>query len=382
MAECCHAHDPPRLGGGDPGSPRQHRRLGRTTTPSPNTANCASPSPAHTSNTPTAPRSSSSPTRPGPAPRSAPKTTGSSTSPTARRRASPRSSSTASRPWRTAPTDREGRTAYSIKDGKLVPNEAFFKRLDARLKAINDAGLLAVPVLVWAHKKGDAGFDLTEEQVIALVKFEVDRYRDAKCLFILAGDARYNATEAARVEADRPRGVPGLPRPARHHAPDRHELPLEGVGRREVADRARLPERSRRRCQHGEVDSFRPGRPNTANGRQFTRPVINLEPPYEGHVAYQSRKPHSAYNVRRAVYQSLLATPVAGFTYGGHGVWSWNTKPGEEPTDHQGTGPAKIWKDAPRPPGATQMGYVRQFFESLPWTELRPAQSMVGAGQR
>src|SRR5262245_21075618 len=45
-------------------------------------------------------------------------------------------------PWRTAATDLEGRTAYDIKDGKLVPNELYFKRLDARLKAINDAGLL------------------------------------------------------------------------------------------------------------------------------------------------------------------------------------------------------------------------------------------------
>jgi hypothetical protein len=127
-------------------------------------------------------------------------------------------------PWRTAPTDREGRTSYSIKDGKLVPNEAFFQQLDARLKAINDVGLLAVPVLAWAHKKGDAGFDLAEEQVITL------------------------------VEAHRPRRLQGPPRLARHHAPDRHELPLERLGGRKVAHRAWLPERPRRRRQHGEVD--------------------------------------------------------------------------------------------------------------------------------
>ena len=87
----------------------------------------------------------------------------------------------------TAPTDAEGHTAYDLKDGKLVPNEAFFRRLDARLKAVNDAGLLAVPVLAWAHKKGDAGFDLPEDQLVTLIKFEVARYKDAHCLFILAG---------------------------------------------------------------------------------------------------------------------------------------------------------------------------------------------------
>jgi hypothetical protein len=112
------------------------------------------------------------------------------------------------------------------------------------------------------------------------------------------------------------------------------------------------------------------------------RPVINLEPPYEGHVAYQSRRPHSAYSVRRAVYWSLLSAPVAGVTYGGHGVWSWHTKPGEEPTDHKGTGPAKTWKEALSLPGATDMGYVRKLFESVPWTQLEPAPELVSRGEK
>src|SRR5262249_9119931 len=84
--------------------------------------------------------------------------------------------------------------------------------------------------------------------------------------------------------------------------------------------------------------------PPAVDGRRTgaPRPVITLDPPYEGHNGYQSRTPHSAYNVRRAVYWSLLSGPVAGFTYGGHGVWSWHTKPGEQPTDHTGTGVAKV----------------------------------------
>src|SRR5436305_14694898 len=32
-------------------------------------------------------------------------------------------------PWRTAPTDAEGRTAHDLKDGKLAPTAAFFARL-------------------------------------------------------------------------------------------------------------------------------------------------------------------------------------------------------------------------------------------------------------
>src|SRR5436309_6446995 len=31
-------------------------------------------------------------------------------------------------PWRTAPTDAAGRTSYAVKDGKLVPDAAFYKQ--------------------------------------------------------------------------------------------------------------------------------------------------------------------------------------------------------------------------------------------------------------
>ena len=82
--------------------------------------------------------------------------------------------------------------------------------------------------------------------------------------------------------------------------------------------------------------------------------------------------------MRRAVYWSLLAAPVAGVTYGGHGVWSWHTKPGEEPTDHKGTGVAKVWSEAIDLPAAGQMKHVRAVFESVRWPELRPAQELLG----
>jgi hypothetical protein len=279
-------------------------------------------------------------------------------------------------PWRTAPTDRDGRTAYSIEDGKLVPNEDFFKQLDARLKAVNDAGLLAVPVLVWAHKKGDAGFDLPEDHVITLMKFEVQRYKDAQCLFILAGDARYNQSDAEkwkRIGRAVFKDTPNLlvtTHPTGMNFPwkgweDEKWLTVLGYQSGHGDDA-----RAMKWIHSGPVAEY-------GQRREFTRPVINLEPPYEDHNGYQSRKPHSAYNVRRAVYQSLLAAPVAGFTYGGHGVWSWHAKPGAEPTDHAGTGVAKVWKDALALPGAEQMGHARAFFESLPWTGLRPAQEFV-----
>jgi hypothetical protein len=289
-------------------------------------------------------------------------------------------------PWRTAPTDGAGRTAYEIADGKLVPNDAFFQQLDTRLKAVNDHGMLAVPVLVWAHKAGDAGFDLTEPQIIKLVKHEVDLFKNAHCLFVLAGDARYNATDADKWKRVGRAVFGNLPGPLVTTHPtgmnwpwrdwaDEKWLTVLGYQSGHGDDAA-----AAKWIHSGPVVEYAkkqdPTRP-VVRPDVPVRPILNLEPPYEDHFGYQSRRPHTAYSVRRAVYWSLLSAPVAGVTYGGHGVWSWHTKAGEEPTDHKGTGPAKAWNEALSLPGAAQMGHVRKLFESLPWTQLEPAPELV-----
>lgn len=279
-------------------------------------------------------------------------------------------------PWRCAPTDADGNASYTLKDGKLTPNEAFYKRCDARLKAINDAGLLAVPVLCWAHRKGDAGKELTEEQITALVKFEVERYKDAHVMWILAGDNQYGKDDAAMwkrigraVFGDKP-SAPVTTHPTGENFPWKDwegEKWLTVLGYQSGHGDS---EKALKWMTDGPVVEY-------GKRKEFTRPVINLEPPYEGHNGYSSKKPHPELNVRRAIYWSLLSAPVAGVTYGGHGVWSWHTKAGEEPTDHKGTGVAKVWSEAIDLQAAGQMKYVKDVFERVEWTKLRPAQELI-----
>jgi hypothetical protein len=106
------------------------------------------------------------------------------------------------------------------------------------------------------------------------------------------------------------------------------------------------------------------------------RPFINLEPPYEDHIAYQSKTRIPPLVVRRAVYWSLLNAPTAGVTYGGHGVWGWDdgTTP---PTDHPSTGVPKPWRKALDLPGAREMTHVASLFTSIEFWRLRPAQQLL-----
>jgi hypothetical protein len=280
-------------------------------------------------------------------------------------------------PWRTAPTDAEGRQSYTLNDGKLTVNTEFYsQRLDQKIKAITDAGLLAVPVLCWANNKGDAGVELNEEQLTQLIQFELDRYKDVPALWILAGDNGYKNETADKWKRIGQKVFAAHPELITTTHPTGMNFPWanwenekwlnvwgyqsgHGDGEKPLAWMVQGPPRKYGQAGH------------------YTHPVINLEPPYEKHLAYESRKPHSAYNVRRAVYWSLLTVPPAGVTYGGHGVWSWHTAVNAEPTGHKGTGIAPMWNEGLQLPGATEMGYVRKLFESLPWTELRPAQDLI-----
>ncbi len=62
-------------------------------------------------------------------------------------------------------------------------------------------------------------------------------------------------------------------------------------------------------------------------GQPVRRPVINLEPCYEGHGHGFRYGRFSAADIRHATWQSLLAGASAGIGYGAHGIWQWQ-RPG------------------------------------------------------
>lgn len=277
-------------------------------------------------------------------------------------------------PWRTAPADREGQAAFTGREQVRI-NPAYFRRLDERMDAINAQGLLAAPVLLWALKKDDAGSYLPEADAIRLIRYQVARYGGHHVVWILAGDNPYKGETAERWKRIGRAVFGGQPHAPVTTHPTGMNWPWEDWRDEKWLDILGY--------QSGHGDDARTLRwihsgPAAENWRKHpTRPMINLEPPYEDHLAYQSRKPHGAHNVRRAVWWSLLSTPTAGVTYGGHGLWSWQTEEGKTPPDHPYTGVAKTWKQALSLPGGTQMKHVADLLATLPWWELRPAPDLL-----
>ena len=277
--------------------------------------------------------------------------------------------------WRAAPRgDRLDEPAFTGRDSIAI-NPGFFQRLDTKMIALNRAGLLGAPVLLWAIGGGsnpsvNPGFSLPEDQAIRLAQYMVARWQAHDVIWILPGDGDYRGERADKWKRIG-RAVFGE---AAHAPVVLHPGGMHWV-LREFQDEPWLDIHGYQ-SGHGDDEKtlrwMTEGPPAKDWALQPTRPFINLEPPYEHHLAYQSRKPISPEIVRRAVYWSLLNAPTAGVSYGGHGVWGWDdgTKP---PTDHQGSGVPLPWRQALRMPGAEQMAHVAALFTSIDYWRLRPS---------
>ena len=293
--------------------------------------------------------------------------------------------------WRASPHgDRLNELAFTGNE-RIAINPAFFQRLDARMDALNRAGLLSAPVMLWAIGGGsnpavNPGYSLPEDQAIKLAQYMVARWQGHDVLWILPGDGDYRgeraekwkrigrAVFAASTRMETPaRSGQGPHAPVVLHPGGMHWVLREFQNESWVGIHGY-------QSGHGDDEKTLRWMTEGPPSRDWTieprRPFINLEPPYENHLAYQSKKPISPLVVRRAVYWSLLNAPTAGVTYGGHGVWGWDdgTQP---PTDHKGSGIPLPWKQALTMPGAEQMAHVASLFTSIDFWRLRPAQHVL-----
>jgi hypothetical protein len=106
------------------------------------------------------------------------------------------------------------------------------------------------------------------------------------------------------------------------------------------------------------------------------RPILNGEPCYEGGGFYPEYGRFTRFDVRKAIWQSLLSGAKAGVTYGAQGLWSWQQS-GDKFGAEGAFGPAYTWRTALRLEGAWDASFAKWIFKNYHLFDLEPRDLII-----
>lgn len=276
--------------------------------------------------------------------------------------------------WRGGDKNSLGQVAFEG-SGIIDINPDFFRHLDKKIDQINERGLVAAPVLLWALQAFTGrylspGYYLPDAEAIALARYMVARYGSHHVIWILGGDGSY-VNEYEQRWKNIGRSVFGQEHPGL--------VALHPSGKSWIGE-AYADERwldiVGYQSGHNRADDTRAWITKGPAAQMWAslpaRPIMNMEPVYE-----EIRKDITPQDIRNASYWSLLAAPTSGIAYGATGIWPW-LREGEEILNHayKGEG-ATRWREALDLPGSMQVGYLAAFFKRLEWWKLKPAPELL-----
>lgn len=261
--------------------------------------------------------------------------------------------------WSVAPgQDWRQQSASTAKD-QIAINPGFFQRLDAKVDALNQAGLLSV-IVPFSGTDPLPGKG-TGAEAVSLLRYMVARWGANNVAWLLMCDGRAPEDVArwkqvGRVVFGEDRHAPVVLLPGEEAFDQfRNEHWVDAFGYvTDWSDKSAL------------------GSGALANewGKEPARPVINIEPTRENMLLGDHTRV-TAKQVRRAAWLSVLLTRSAGVGYSAENVANWN------PTIEQlKNGPPgsdlPVWQKSLFLPGARQMSRVADFFNSIEFWRLVP----------
>ncbi len=277
--------------------------------------------------------------------------------------------------WAVAPgEDVKKESAYSGFPERITINLDFFKRLDARLEVLSQAGILsAIAPLAELRPQENVAPALTDDQAELLVRYVVARWGADPVAWLLAFEG-----ESAGKNVGRWKRIGQAVFGARAHAPVvlypgetqwvfdefRDQPWVDVFGYQSVSD---VTEDAVKWAVAGPFAGEWTKEP--------TRPLITFAPCESG-VARQSGKRFTADDVRHAVYWGLLMAPPAGVSYSGQGVVDWDLSfgPGAEETKATDL---PMWRKSMFMPAAKQMSALAKLVNSVDFWKLRPQPKVV-----
>jgi hypothetical protein len=277
--------------------------------------------------------------------------------------------------WAAAPgEDTMDQSAYSGFPERIAINPDFFKRLDAKLEVLTQAGILSAiaPMLELQSEKG-AAVPLPDDQAELLVRYVVARWGTEPVAWLVAVEG-----DSAGKNVGRWKRIGQAVFGSRAHAP---VILFPGQTQwlfDEFRDEKWVDVFGYQSVTGATDDALKWTFTGPFAAEWKKEPIRPLIPfaPCENGVVGQSGNRFGSDEVRHAVYWSLLLAPPAGVSYGGQGVVNWD--PAVGPKDEQtGASDLPMWRKALFMPAAKQMLHLARFMNSIDFWKLRPEQKAV-----
>jgi len=248
-------------------------------------------------------------------------------------------------------------------DGHYVyasPDEAYFATARQMTRIAHEEGLTLGLVVLWLnYVPGTWGADrtpwspMTDDERNAYLDLAMDTFADLDPYFVVSGDEHFRDAEPVRVYADALRRVKER---APHCLTTLHSTPDCDLPP-ELADSEYLDFYSYQAGHHVDRQQLTWELAERYRGKPVARPVVDLEPCYEGHGYGAGAGRYLRHEVRRATWWSILGGASAGIGYGAHGVWQW-FRPGAEFTSIGFSLVPFPWQTALTFPGADDVTFA------------------------
>ena len=257
-------------------------------------------------------------------------------------------------------------------------NDAYFDKAEEMVRLAVEYGFVPVLGLLWlcyAIERDEPNpYRMTLDEVRAYTSYVVERFAAYDPVYFVAGDTQQREEEIGHYLA--------CLETARSISPD--SLYTHHIAGRRVLDERLRDDIDFYMYQSGHgADSQSAGRDLAKQFLALPRkPILNAEPCYEGHGRMRSEATDSnrftAFDVRRATWQSLLAGAAVGITYGGQGVWSGHMS-GMRLLAEKRKYEAYDWEWSYNLDGAWDVGYVKWVWENFDLFGVSPSSIVANA---
>ncbi|MCS7146514.1 MAG: DUF4038 domain-containing protein [Nitrososphaerota archaeon] len=252
----------------------------------------------------------------------------------------------------------------------------YFGRAEKFVEMAVERGFTPALVVLWCnYVRGTWGSKITPNRIMPLeyveeyVAYVAERFGKYDPIFVISGDTDFETEESIKyykVALDTVKKICPDSLTTMHLAGGLWNIPEEFVKSPNYDFYMYQSGHSveRQQLAYELAQRFR--------GMPVKRPVVNGEPCYEGHSHGGKYGRFGRFDVRRAIWQSLLSGAKAGTAYGAHGVWSWH-KRGRVFWGERFSGPPFEWSTALSFPGAFDASFAKWVFERYDLFDIEPA---------